>query len=151
MSGRAVWLAAGVAVCLALVFGWFLLRSDEPPPPSIPGDFAFDKVKLTSPDLQVALEAVRGTIRGSYTDWSCILICREPEGCHADVRLRVDYRSSGEDQSMTLAGRLDGEPDEAMRIGRVQRPPTPVDSVDRVSIEVVDTYHPGDPTPTPME
>ena len=94
---------------------------------------------------------VRWTRHPDYTDWACLIECRESDGCHAEVQLVVDYISTGVSQRLTLGGRIDAAHGETVRIGRAQRPSIPVDRVERVTVEVLAAYRAGAPTPTPME
>ena len=155
MTRRSLWLAAAVVAVavLAAVLVWRGCRHDAPLPSGPPADFADDSVTLVSPDLELELVSVRGLVHPAYTDWACLLVCRERRGCHADVKLEIRYRSDGEDQTLSIAGRLEGEPGETMRLGRVQRPPVAVDRVERVtvtSVVPVTPAVPGAPRPTPM-
>ena len=152
MGSRAAWLTVAVlAVAGLLLVLWLRPRADEHRPAAAAADFSFEQIVLESPDLALDLQSVRGNVHETYTDWSCIFICREFGGCHADVQLEVFFRSAGEERRLTLAGRLDGERGDALRLGRVQRPPVNVEAVERLTLTVIDTYKPGQPTPTPME
>jgi hypothetical protein len=144
-------LAAALAAALAAVLLWRGCRHEVPSGP--PADFVADSVTLISPDLELRLVSVRGLVHPAYTDWVCLLECRERRGCRADVKLQVEYRSSGEKLSLTIGGRLDGELGETLRLGRVQRPPVAVDRVELVtvtSVVPVTPVVPGAPRPTPM-
>jgi hypothetical protein len=152
MGSRAAWLTLAAFTVAALILAlWLRPRADESRPPAAAADFSFEQIVLESPDLALDLQAVRGNVHESYTDWACLFICREFGGCHADVQLEVRFRSAGENRRLTLAGRLDGERGDVLRLGRVQRPPVNVESVERLTLRVIDTYTPGQPTPTPME
>jgi hypothetical protein len=94
--------------------------------------------------------SVRGIVHPAYTDWACLLECRDNRGCRADVKLEILYRSNGEARTLIIGGRLEGDPGKTMRIGRVQRPPTAVDRVDQVTVEVVAVVTPGAQRPTPI-
>ena len=157
MASRRTVLAAVVVVAV-LVAGAWLWRSRTGPPPlpepksvTVPDNIPVAEVALASPDLEVVLVGMRGTVHPDYTDWACLLECRERDGCRADVQLTVEYRSLGEPKKLILGGRLDGEGGEIMRIGRVQRPPVDVDLIDRVSLTVLEVRHPGAPRPTEIE
>ena len=152
MSSRARWLAVAALVVVALVIllTWRGCRPAPPAPPPIES-FAGQKVPVVSPELAVGVAVVRGMVRPDSTDWTCLLECREPEGCHAVVQLLVDYWSQGERRQLRLDGRLDAAMGETMRIGRVQRPPVAVDRVEGMTVEVVRPFRRGDPTPTEVE
>ena len=139
--------AAVVIVAAVAAVALYLWRrgSERPPLPerqevTVPDAIPVEEVAVQSPELDVELVAMRGNVHPGYTDWSCILECREREGCRADVEVKIEFRSEGEQRRLTIGGRLAGEPGELMRVGRVQRPPVSVDSIDRVTIEVLDVF-----------
>jgi len=157
-ASRPLVVAATVAAAIIVVVGLLLWRSDSAPAaPSgpqqlgIPEDFRFEKARLVSPDLKVELVEIFGTIHNDYTDWACILECRDQDGCHADAQMVVEYRSAGEKKKLILGGRLDADPGEMMRVGRAQRPPDAVDSVDRVTLTVIEPRRSDSPRPTEIE
>ena len=149
MPTRARWMAVVAAVVVTILVAVFLWRGSQPAPapPEIPS-FSGDEVTAISPDLAVSEALVRGTVHPGYTDWVCLLECLEPEGCRADLRVVIDYRSHGEAQRLMIDGRVDADMGETMRIGRVQRPPVEVDGIDKVTIEVRKSYREGGPEPT---
>jgi hypothetical protein len=150
VASRTRWLAVaavGVAVLVAL-FVWRGCR-DGQMEADAPQIFGAGSVPVVSPELAVSDALVRGTVHPDYTDWSCILECREPDGCHAEVQLTIAYLSQGSEVFVKLGGRLDAAMGETMRLGRAQRPPTGVDEVTNVTLEVTTTYRPGGPRPTP--
>lgn len=155
MAKPVPWLiaAAVVAVAAGLLL-WRGCRHEPAPPSAVPAtDFVDESARLVSPDLDLELVAVRGLVHPAYTDWACLLECRERRGCRADVKLEIRYRSGGEERSLSIAGRLEGERGETMRIGRAQRPPVAVDRVEQVtvtSVVPVTPAVPGAPRPTPM-
>jgi hypothetical protein len=146
------WLiAAAAAAVVAGLLLWRGCRHEVPPSGLPPADFVAESVRLVSPDLELELVAVRGLVHPAYTDWACLLECRERRGCRADVKLEIRYRSGGEERSLGIAGRLEGERGETMRIGRVQRPPVAVDRVEQVTVTAVVPVIQGAPRPTPMQ
>ena len=151
MPTRARWMVVVAAVVVTILVAVFLWRGSQPAPapPEIPS-FSGDEVTAISPDLAVSEALVRGTVHPGYTDWVCLVECLEPEGCRADLRVVVDYRSGGEAQRLMIDGRVDAEMGETMRIGRVQRPPVEVDGIDKVTIEVLKSIREGGPEPTPI-
>jgi hypothetical protein len=158
MSGRNILLAVAVVVAAVLAVGLWLRRDggaerEAParPPAASPGGFHIEEVALLSPDLAVELVEIRGTVHSDYTDWACILECREDDGCHADVQLAIEYRSYGVAKKLFLASRLDADQGELMRVGRVQRPPVAVDAIDRAKISVLDVRSANGPRPTEIE
>ena len=155
---RKLAVAATVAVAIIVVVGLWLWRSDsaapEPSGPrqvATPENFRFEAPRFVSPDLKVELTEIFGTVHSEYTDWACILECRNPDGCHADAQLVVEYRSSGEKKKLVLGGRLDADSGQNMRIGRAQRPPVAVDSIDRVTLTVTESHRSDSPRPTEIE
>ena len=160
MAGRSrsLVIAALVVVVISVVAGLWLWRGEristapsQPHQMSTAESFRFEKARLVSPDLEVQLTEIFGTVHKDYTDWACILECRNPDGCQADVQLVVDYRSSGEEKKLILGGRLDADSGQIMRIGRAQRPPVAVDSIDRVTLTVIEPHRSGSPRPTEIE
>jgi Flp pilus assembly protein CpaB len=96
MSSRRILLAVAVGVAALLVVGLWLRRdragapSSEQSPERAHQGIRVADVAVVSPDLDVGLVEIRGTVHPDYTDWSCILECREAEGCRADVRLMIE-------------------------------------------------------------
>ena len=152
MPTRARWMALVAAVVVTIVIAVFLWRGFQsaPVPPEIPS-FTQEEVAAISPDLAVSEALVRGTVHPGYTDWVCLLECLEPEGCRADLRVVIDYRSHGEAQRLMIDGRVDAEMGETMRIGRVQRPPVEVDGIDKVTIEKLRSIRENGPEPTAIK
>jgi hypothetical protein len=155
MSSRRV--LAAVAVVALFVVGLWLWRGRAGPPPleipeeGAPQGIRANNVAVASPDLDVKLVEIRGTAHPEYTDWSCILECREADGCRADIQLVIEYRSDGATKKVLMGSRLDAATGETMRIGRVQRPPIAVDSIDRATLSVLEAYRSNSPKPTQIE
>ena len=101
-SSRLLAVAVILVVAIAAVLGFYLWRQWQatrplPPPQApveLPDSFTIDDVPVQSPDLELHLVGMRGTVHPDYTDWACLLECREREGCHATVEVRVEYRSA---------------------------------------------------------
>jgi hypothetical protein len=144
-SSRPLAVAVLLVVAIAAVLGFYLWRQWQatrplPPPQSpvtLPDSISVEDVPVQSPNLDINLVGMRGTVNPGYTDWACLLECREREGCHVTVEVRIEYRSSGEPKRLVIGGRLDGRAGEIMRIGRVQRPPVAVDGIDSVDVTVL--------------
>jgi hypothetical protein len=144
-SSRLLAVAILLVVVLAAVLGYYLWRQWEAtrplpppkPPVELPDSFEVEDVPVQSPQLALHLVGMRGTVHPDYTDWACLLECREREGCHATVEVRVEYRSEGESSRLVIGGRIDGKVGEVMRIGRAQRPPVAVDGIDSVEVTVL--------------
>lgn len=123
-------------------------RKDEPR--SKISGFSFDDVKTSSEELAVEVEQVTGVPHDDYVEWACLLSCREPAGCHADLRVTVFYRSGGDDERIVFTGTMDVPMGARARLTRVQRPPVPVDGVDWVEVRLVAQRDTADgPPPTP--
>ena len=157
-NSRTIVVAAVVAAVIVVVVGLWLWRGDDAPtapagpqPVATPEDFRVEETRLVSPDLKVELIEVFGTVREDYTDWACILECRSSDGCHADVELVAEYRSSGVKKLLVLGGRLDADAGQIMRIGRAQRPPVAVDSIERITLTVIQPRSGDSPRPTEIE
>ena len=152
MAVRTRWI---VVVAVAILIGIVLLwRGCRPEPGVVTTEaqsFSAEGVPVISPHLDVGKAVVRGTVHPGYTDWACILECREAEGCRAELRVSIEYLSRGEPVRLQLAGPVDVAAGGSIRVGRAQRPPVVVDRVERVTIEVLTGYRPGAPTPTPMD
>ena len=138
-------LVVGIAAVLVLPSG---CGKDEPR--SEVSAFNFNGIRTSSEELAVEVEQVSGAPRDDYLEWSCLLSCREADGCHADLRVTVFYRSGGEDQDIVLTGTVNVPVGARARLTRVQRPPVPVDGVDRVEVRVTAQRDSADgPPPTP--
>ncbi|HOC44712.1 MAG TPA: hypothetical protein PKJ99_16985 [Thermoanaerobaculales bacterium] len=144
-------LLAIAALLVVAVVAVLALRSCRgPAPPATPAaSFSASDVPVESPDLPLEVTTVRGELHDGYMDWACLVRCKDPGGCSADLRATVHYRSAGADEQMTLSGPIDVPIGARVRLGGVQRPPRRVDSVERVTIRVVRSFAPGDPVPTP--
>jgi len=150
MEGRTRWLVVAI-VAAAIAAAFVTWRGCRPAPadePVVRRSFAVDSVPVDSPDLEVGPAVVRATSYRGYTDWACLLECLEPEGCRAEVRLVLDWVGEGAGGRMVVAGSVDAEQGETMRIGRVQRPPIAgFDRVDRLALEVTRLLRDDSPTP----
>lgn len=147
------------AAAIVIVAGLWMWRSRSAPPvppegpqvAAVPENFRFERVSLVSSDLEVGLVEIRGTVHPEYTDWACILDCRESDGCHAEVQLTIAYESAGAMRKLVLGGRLDADSGQMMRIGRTQRPPVAVETIDRVKMTVTESRRSDSPRPTEIE
>lgn len=144
-------MVSAVLAVAVVALVWRGCRPDVSRRPAVSGEFAVDEITLTSPDLDIELFSIRTTVRPGYTDWACLVECRERSGCRADVRVRILYRAAGEEHSLSIGSRVDAERGETIRFGRVQRPPISIEEIDEVIVEVVAPYTPGAPRPTPVQ
>lgn len=147
MATRAHWLARAAAL-IVVVIAVLLWRGCRPAPDIAPADFIDDTVKLESPKLDLELVSVRGTAKQVSTDWVCQFRCLEKQGCRADVRVVIHYRSQGERRALKLTGRFNGANGDILWVGRGQRPPEAVGRIDKVVVDVVAPFDPAAPIPT---
>ncbi len=155
MFRRYRWLLLVLAVALAAAVVTVVVRRGQRPEspvadPVLEGTHTASGVPVDSPDLRILVGTVKWTNHPDYTDWTCLVECRERDGCHAEVQLVVNYVSAGRQQRLTLGGRLDAAFGETVRIGRAQRPSVTVDRVEQVTVQVVAAFRSDAPTPTPM-
>jgi len=76
--------------------------------------------------------------------WSCRLLCREPDGCHADIVVKVFYLSPTGPGRFAFDGIIDVEEGGTATMSGVQRPPDVVESVERVEVAVRRVFEPGE-------
>lgn len=151
MARRALLIGVGALVLATLP--WLLScrgRGAGPPRPT-QSEFEHARVTVESPDLEVDVVRVRGQHGSRATDWVCELRCREPEGCHAELRITVHYRSGAEDRNISFVGVIEAVDGEQAVFGGVQRPPEIVDDVVRVEIGVQQRLDPERPTPVVLD
>lgn len=146
MARRA--LLIGGALLLAALVALLLWRGRSvAPSPQIPSGFEHERVAVQSPDLGLDVVRVRGEHGNRATDWICELRCREPDGCHAELRITVHYRSGADDRTISFVGVIAAAAGEQAVFGGVQRPPEMVDDVERVEVRVQQRLDPERPTP----
>lgn len=151
MRGSARLLVA-VAVLLAVVVAAVLaLRAcrERAPAGAQAASFSFEDVPTASPDLDVEVASIRGELHEGYMEWACLVRCKDPDGCGAELRLTVHYASAGKPQRVTFSGDMDVPLNARARMGGIQRPPVPVDGVERVDVVVKRRITAGEPVPTP--
>jgi len=146
---RLLWIAVCVVIAGA-VAGWWMLRRSAPDqaPPT-----GFDSAGVTvhSPQLRLEVTDVQGVVQGDLMRWSCDLLCREPDGCRADIVIKIFYRSGGNPRRFAFDGTIDASSGDSSSFGGVQRPPAAVDAVERVEISVRRFFTPEEPTPVAFE
>jgi hypothetical protein len=111
--------------------------------------FSFDDVPADSRGLAVEVAGIRGELHTGYIEWACLLTCKNPAGCDADLQLTIHYTSTGTAETITFAGPIDVPMGARARVGGVQRPPRAVDAINSVEIEAKPRHRPGEPAPTP--
>jgi hypothetical protein len=142
-------IAALLVVALVVVVALRASRRSPGPAASPAASFSTASVPVESPDLALEVVEVRGDLHEGYMDWVCLVRCKAPEGCRADLRATVFYRSGGASERITLSGPVDVPVGARARLSSVQRPPHRVDGVDKVAVRVVRRFTAGDPVPTP--
>jgi len=143
--------AVGLAVAaVVVVVGVSLWKCGSVEPVVEPVEsFSFEGPTTSSRDLPLVTDTIRGTYRDGYMDWACLMKCRKPDGCHADLRLTIHYLSNGATEEIIFHGTMDVPVGARARFGGVQRPAKRVERIERVEVEVLRTFNPGDPVPTP--
>lgn len=154
-ESRGVLIVVAVVVVLAAAV-WFLSRPEHEPSRLIPENdepvrFGFTDVSLRSPDLRVVEPEVRGSVRSTYSSWLVVLRCAEPEGCAGEFSVEVSYDSGGEERSLNLVSRCDVPNGGELRFEGLQDPPTPIDRIERLTLEVLDRGVSGDSSIDPAE
>jgi hypothetical protein len=144
MSRRILWFLIPVVFVAGILLWWFT-RSPEPPPPAT--GFAASEVAIDSPEIKLELTDARGVVSGDVMRWTCSFVCREPEGCHADLAVTVNYSAGGTARSIGIGGTIDVGSGDPWSVSVVQRPPDQVDTVDLVEVVVRHSYGQGAPTP----
>jgi hypothetical protein len=142
------WLFPALAIVAAAAFAVPGTGCRRGPAESRANQFSFASVPLQSPQLAVELTEVRGEPGEGSLEWRLMFICREPEGCHADVVVVVDYRGDRGAEQVQFADTVSAPDGAAVRVGGV-KPAREVSSVERVEVRVERTFRPGDPSPTP--
>jgi hypothetical protein len=139
-DSRGLLILLAVVVIVATVV-WFLTR--PPSPRGVPESdadqpirFLHDDVPVVSPDLAVELERVVGAIHTSYSSWSVVLVCREPDGCSGDLELEVAYRSGPADRKLVMITHAAAPAGGELRFEGLQDPPEPIDGVDGLTLAV---------------
>lgn len=144
---RGLLIVISVVVALAAVV-WLVSRPKHEPSRLIPEDhepvrFHFTDVSVTSPNLEVAEPAVRGSIRSTYSSWLVVLTCAEPEGCAGEFTVEVRYHSGGESRRIAIVDRCDVPNGGELRFEGLQDPPTPIDRIEGLTLRVVERMAPG--------
>lgn len=139
-----------VAVVVAAVVLFILSRQpSEPETPAVePPEvvhFSADDVPVRSRDLGVSNAGVRVAIHPTFASWLVRVACDEPDGCAGEFAATVRYTGGGEEHSLALVGRFQASLGGDLRFEGLQEPPTVVDRVDQVVVEVQSRETPGAP------
>ena len=133
-----------VAVVVALAAAvWLVNRPKHEPSRLIPENdepvrFRFNDVSISSPDLEVVEPEVRGSTRSTYSSWLVVLKCAEPEGCAGTFAIEVRYHTGGESRRLVIRDRCDVPNGGELRFEGLQDPPTPVDRIEGLTLEVLE-------------
>jgi hypothetical protein len=128
-----------VVVLAAAVWWWTRPRPEPPsrqPTRQEPIRFHHTEVAVRSPDLSVGDAEIHGAIHPDYTSWQVSMPCDEPEGCAGEFAVEVRYDAGAGSGRLVLLGRGDVPSGGRLRFEGLQDPPTAVDGVDRVTLEV---------------
>lgn len=143
-SRRMLWIAVCVLIVGGVVAWWFLRSSSGRSRP--PSGFDSAGIPVESPDLRIGVADVQGVVQGDLMRWSCELICREPDGCRADIVVKVFYRSPAEARKIAFDGKIDLAEGDTATLGGIQRPPDVIEAVERVEVTVRQIFAPGEET-----
>jgi hypothetical protein len=149
-DSRGLLIVMAVVIAVAAVV-WLASRPEhEPsrlkPETDQPVRFRFADLSITSPDLEVVEPEVRGSIRASYSSWLVILICAEPEGCAGEFAVDLRYHTGSESRRLVIVNRCDVANGGELRFEGLQDPSTPVDRIERLTLEVLERGIPGQST-----
>ena len=149
-DSRGLLIVVAVVVALATVV-WLVNRPKHEPSRLVPEDdkpvrFRFVDVAVTSPDLEVVEPEVRGSIRSTYSSWLVVLKCAEPEGCAGEFAFQVSYHTGNESRQLVIIEQCDVPNGGELRFEGLQDPPTPVDRIERLTLEVLERRVPGQST-----
>ncbi len=140
-EARGLLILLAVVVVGALVV-WFAIgrRGGESSSPALePFEailFDFDDVAVTSPDLQVGQARVRGAIQDGFSSWLVMMDCAQADGCAGEFAVKVSYHTGSEGRELVLANALEVPMGGELRFQGLQDPSTPVDRIDKLSLEV---------------
>ena len=152
MSNRTTWIVAIVSVVLVALglVAWRTWGPSQGSSGSGGKNISVAGVVFESREIAVDLVDLKATNNPDYTEWACFFICREKDGCRADVRLEIIYRAQGEERKINIAGRFDSDRGEKMRVGRVQRPPLEISRIEELTVIVEGELPQVEVVPTPM-
>lgn len=144
---RGLLIVISVVVALAAVV-WLVSRPKHEPSRLIPEHdepirFHFADVSVISSNLEVAEPEVRGSIRSTYSSWLVVLKCVEPEGCAGEFTVEVKFHTGDESQRVVMVDRCDVPNGGELRFEGLQDPPTPIDRIEGLTLEVLKREVPG--------
>lgn len=141
-STRGLLFALGALVVVAAVV-W--LASRPRPAPSRaerdeaePVRFHFAEIDVRSPDLEIGPAEIRGAIYPSYSSWRVTMSCAEPDGCTGEFALEVSYRAGAETGRVVFINRCEAPMGGKLSFEGLQDRATPIDGIDRLTLEVRD-------------
>jgi len=139
---RGLLIVIAVVVALAAAL-WLVNRPKHQPSRLIPENdepvrFRFNDVSISSPDLEVVEPEVRGSTRSTYSSWLVVLNCAEPEGCAGKFAIEVRYHTGDESRRLVIVNRCDVPNGGELRFEGLQDPPTPVDRIEGLTLEVLE-------------
>lgn len=141
-DSRGLWIVFAVVAVVAIVL-WLVIRPQ--PEPVRPGSdkagpipFHFADLSVTSPDLAVGPAEIDGGIYPTYSSWRVTMNCAEPDGCVGEFVLEVKYHAGSETRRIVIINQGQALVNGELRFEGLQDPSTPVDRVDRLSLEVRD-------------
>ncbi len=149
---RGLLIVIAVAVALAAVV-WLVSRPEHEPSRLIPEvdepvRFRFADVAVASPGLAVGGAEIRGAIRPTYSSWLVVLTCAEPDGCAGEFAIEVSYHTGEASRKLGIVQHCDVANGGELRFEGIQDPPTPIDRIERLTLEVVERNIPGQPAGT---
>jgi hypothetical protein len=141
-DSRGLLIVIAVVVALAAAL-WLVNRPKHEPSRLIPEDgepvrFRFNDVAITSPDLEVVEPEVVGSTRSTQTSWLVVLKCAEPEGCAGEFAVEVRYQTGGESRRIAIVNRCDVPNGGELRFEGLQDPPTPIDRIEGLTLQVLE-------------
>ena len=140
-----------VVVAAAVVLFILSRQPGEPAGPAVEAPdvvrFSADDVPVRARGLEVSSAGVRVAIHPTFASWLVRVTCDEPDGCSGELTATVRYTDRGEDRSLGLVGSFDVPVGGDLRFEGLQEPPTGVDRIDRVLLEVQSRATPGASVP----
>ncbi|NOZ95713.1 MAG: hypothetical protein GXP47_13395 [Acidobacteria bacterium] len=89
------------------------------------------------PDLKLGIRDLRVVPQNGFTGWEYYLICAEPAGCNARVRLTFRFVAGGRSGELTVVRSIRLARGQTLHDGVLQRPAAAVSRVTRVEARVL--------------